>query len=280
MRRDVGEVYVQMFDVALANWVGEPPSLCIHSETCGLALALEHTGDLYRRPLRRARATSSATSRRSTCSTSLLRRSSDSSGSTSANAAAVLPRVRRRFACHGGCPKDRFIETPDGDPGLNYLCAGFKDSSIMSTGRCGSWPSNAARARPVGDRRAVRGRGRPPRTQRSLHVRLRAQMEAMPRSRRYDNSLGVRSVSDRIPALDRRTATPSLGGRRGAGGPRRRLHRRLAHAPPARLRIDGRGWGVARTREARERSEKIAEARAPSARSRPPRPGRESAGAR
>ena len=47
VRRDVGEVYVQMFDVALANWVGEPPGLCIHSETCGLALALEHTGDLY-----------------------------------------------------------------------------------------------------------------------------------------------------------------------------------------------------------------------------------------
>ena len=47
VRRDVGEVYVQMFDVALANWVGEPPGLCVHTETCGLALALEHTGDLY-----------------------------------------------------------------------------------------------------------------------------------------------------------------------------------------------------------------------------------------
>src|SRR5262249_19384967 len=47
VRRDVGEVYVQMFDVALANWYGESPGLCIHSETCGLALALEHTGDLY-----------------------------------------------------------------------------------------------------------------------------------------------------------------------------------------------------------------------------------------
>ena len=47
MRRDVARVYVQMFDVELANWYGEPPSLCIHSETCGAALALEHTGDLY-----------------------------------------------------------------------------------------------------------------------------------------------------------------------------------------------------------------------------------------
>ena len=47
VRRDVGEVYVQMFDVALANWYGEPPGLCVHSETCGLALALEHNGDLY-----------------------------------------------------------------------------------------------------------------------------------------------------------------------------------------------------------------------------------------
>ena len=47
MRRDVARVYVQMFDTALANWVGEPPALCVHCETCGLALALEHTGDVY-----------------------------------------------------------------------------------------------------------------------------------------------------------------------------------------------------------------------------------------
>ena len=45
--RDVGEVYVQMFDTALANWHGEPGALCVFSETCGLALALEHNGDLY-----------------------------------------------------------------------------------------------------------------------------------------------------------------------------------------------------------------------------------------
>jgi serine-type anaerobic sulfatase-maturating enzyme len=47
VRADIGEVYVQMFDVALANWYGAPPGLRVHSETCGLALALEHTGDVY-----------------------------------------------------------------------------------------------------------------------------------------------------------------------------------------------------------------------------------------
>jgi serine-type anaerobic sulfatase-maturating enzyme len=47
VRAGIGEVYVQMFDVALANWYGQPPGLCVHSQICGLALALEHTGDLY-----------------------------------------------------------------------------------------------------------------------------------------------------------------------------------------------------------------------------------------
>ena len=47
VRRDVGRVYVQMFDTSLANWVGVPGALCVHSETCGTALALEHNGDVY-----------------------------------------------------------------------------------------------------------------------------------------------------------------------------------------------------------------------------------------
>ncbi len=127
VRHDVGEVFVQMFDVALANWVGEPPGLCIHSETCGDALALEHTGDLYScdhfvepdhklgniNELRMVDMVGSPRQRQ-----------------FGLDKRDTLPRYCRecdvRFACHGGCPKDRFISTPDGEPGLNYLCAGFK----------------------------------------------------------------------------------------------------------------------------------------------------------
>ena len=128
VRRDVGEVYVQMFDVALANWVGEPPGLCVHSETCGLALALEHTGDLY------------------SCDHFVEPRyllgnikerhmlelvSSPQQTRFGLDKRDTLPRYCLdcdvRFACHGGCPKDRFIRTPYGEPGLNYLCAGFKE---------------------------------------------------------------------------------------------------------------------------------------------------------
>ena len=128
VRRDVGEVYVQMFDVALANWVGEPPGLCVHSETCGSALALEHTGDLY------------------SCDHFVEPRfrlgnikeehmldlvSSQQQVQFGLDKRDKLPQYCLdcdvRFACHGGCPKDRFIETPSGDPGLNFLCAGFKD---------------------------------------------------------------------------------------------------------------------------------------------------------
>ena len=128
VRRDVGTVYVQMFDVALANWVGEPPGLCVHSETCGLALALEHTGDLY------------------SCDHFVEPRyllgnikerhmlelvSSPQQTRFGLDKRDTLPQYCLdcdvRFACHGGCPKDRFIRTPYGEPGLNYLCAGFKE---------------------------------------------------------------------------------------------------------------------------------------------------------
>ena len=127
VRRDVGTVFVQMFDAALASWVGAPPSMCIFSETCGTALALEHNGDIYScdhfvEPkyllgnIRKVHMLQLVTSEQQR-QFGLAKRD-------------TLPRYCRdcsvRFACHGECPKNRFMTTPDGEPGLNYLCAGYK----------------------------------------------------------------------------------------------------------------------------------------------------------
>jgi len=127
VRRDVGTVYVQMFDVALANWYGEPSGLCVHSKTCGTALAIEHNGDLYScdhfvEPKYKLGNINEKHM--------LQLVSSEQQLSFGQDKYDKLPKYCRecevRFACHGGCPKDRFISTPDGEPGLNYLCAGFK----------------------------------------------------------------------------------------------------------------------------------------------------------
>lgn len=127
VRRDVGRVFVQMFDVTLANFVGMPSGLCVHSETCGNALALEHNGDLYscdhfvepRHRLGNIQDTHMLDLVASPQQRSFGRDKRD-----------ALPRLCLecdvRFACHGGCPKDRFRDDPYGEPGLNYLCAGYK----------------------------------------------------------------------------------------------------------------------------------------------------------
>ena len=127
VRRDVGRVYVQMFDVALANWVGAPSGLCIHSPTCGVALAMEHNGDVYScdhfvEPRYRLGNINQ--------DHLLTLVASDRQRQFGRDKLERLPgyclTCDVRFACHGGCPKDRFIATPDGEPGLNYLCAGYK----------------------------------------------------------------------------------------------------------------------------------------------------------
>jgi len=124
--RDVGKVFVQTFDVALGSWVGQH-NLCIFSPTCGNALALEHNGDVY------------------SCDhyvepdyllgnikdTPLLELvASDKQRKFGQHKFDSLPRYCRNcevlFACFGECPRNRFISTPDGEPGLNYLCAGYK----------------------------------------------------------------------------------------------------------------------------------------------------------
>jgi uncharacterized protein len=127
VRHDVGRVFVQMFDVALAAWAGEPPSLCVFSPTCGNALALEHNGDLYSCDHFVEPKHLLGNIRNLPMAEMAVSEQQESFGQAKLES---LPRYCReckvRFACHGGCPKDRFIRTPDGEPNLNYLCAGYK----------------------------------------------------------------------------------------------------------------------------------------------------------
>lgn len=127
VRNDVGRQYVQLFDVSLEMWVGMPASLCVFRRTCGSALAMEHNGDVY------------------SCDHFVypenklgnimelpLRTMVDSPQQHEFGNAKLdtLPQYCKscevRFACNGECPKHRFLKTPDGEPGLNYLCAGYK----------------------------------------------------------------------------------------------------------------------------------------------------------
>jgi uncharacterized protein len=127
VRKDVGKVFVQMFDVTLANWVGEPPGLCVFSETCGNAMVLEHNGDLYNcdhfvYPLNRLGNIRESTIRGMAQSFEQF--------TFGNNKMLKLPayciNCEYRFACHGECPKHRFEFTPDGQRGLNYLCKAYK----------------------------------------------------------------------------------------------------------------------------------------------------------
>jgi uncharacterized protein len=127
VRRDVGAVFVQIFDVALAKWVGAQGDLCVFEETCGLGLALEHNGDLYScdhfvEPKHKLGNISKTPMLNLVESHQQYR-----FGMEKVN---TLPKYCLacdvRFACNGGCPKNRIRNTKDGEYGLNYLCEGYQ----------------------------------------------------------------------------------------------------------------------------------------------------------
>jgi uncharacterized protein len=126
VRRDVGTVFVQAFDVALANWIGAPPSLCVHAEICGLALALEHTGDLYSCDHFVEPAHLLGNIADTPLAELVVSEQQIAFGQAKRD---TLPQqclsCEVRFACHGGCPKDRLATTADGEKGLNVLCDGY-----------------------------------------------------------------------------------------------------------------------------------------------------------
>ena len=127
VHRDVGEVYVQMFEIALAAWAGSPPPLCVFAETCGDALALEHNGDLYS-----CDHFVDSDHLLGNIESTPLDNLVGSARQRSFGAAKLdtLPSqclgCEVRFVCNGGCPKDRFLTTEAGEPGLNYLCGGYR----------------------------------------------------------------------------------------------------------------------------------------------------------
>ena len=120
------DLFVQFFDEQLALWMGRPASLCVFAEVCGPALALEQNGDLYacdhfvdpdhrlgnilEQPLAQM-AWSDRQARFGAAKADLPRQCLD---------------CPTRFACNGGCPKDRILPARDGAPGLNYFCASYR----------------------------------------------------------------------------------------------------------------------------------------------------------
>ena len=127
VRRDVGRTFVQLFDVTLGNWSGHGGGLCVFSENCGTALAMEHNGDVY------------------SCDHYVYPRYKLGNILNSSLGELVASEFQRQFGrdksktlpryclecdvrhlCHGECPKHRFIRTPGGEPGLNYLCRSYK----------------------------------------------------------------------------------------------------------------------------------------------------------
>ena len=126
VHHDVGEYYIQLFDATLANWVGQAPGICTMAEECGHAGVMEFNGDVY------------------SCDhfvfpeyklgnlhdqTIFEMMNGQRQREFSRMKKQMLPQQCREcrflFACHGECPKNRFVRDKYGNPGLNYLCQGY-----------------------------------------------------------------------------------------------------------------------------------------------------------
>jgi uncharacterized protein len=126
VRHDVGQVYVQLFDVTLEAFFGRH-MLCIHAPTCGYGPALEHNGDLYScdhfvEPKYKLGNIHKVHMLKLVASPEQRRFGDDKRDTLTAQ----CQRCEVRPLCNGGCPKDRFVLSRDGDPGQNYLCAGLE----------------------------------------------------------------------------------------------------------------------------------------------------------
>jgi len=126
VKNDVGTIFVNMFDTALANWCGVESGICAYAETCGGNSIIEHNGDLYPcdhfvyPEYRLGNLLEDDLKTLMTSSAQVKFGISKRGG---------LPRkclkCTYRFACHGECPKHRFNHTDSGEKGLNVLCDGY-----------------------------------------------------------------------------------------------------------------------------------------------------------
>lgn len=127
VRNDVGRVFVNQFDAALASWCNVQPGTCVYARTCGGNAVIEHNGDLY--PCDHF--VYSGRSLGNIASRSIAEMmQSEAQVRFGIDKRNTLPTKCRRcewlFACNGECPKHRFNTTEKGETGLNALCAGYR----------------------------------------------------------------------------------------------------------------------------------------------------------
>lgn len=141
--RDVGKYFVNLFETSVATWAGQPSQICVFSEICGKAALLERDGNLYScdhyaYPSFRLGNIQDHTLAEMIYSTRQMKFGLAKSD--------TLPpyciSCKYRFACHGECPRNRFIKTPDGTPGLNYFCPTWKRFFAHADARLGELVKN------------------------------------------------------------------------------------------------------------------------------------------
>ena len=126
VRKDVGKIFVEIFDCTLANWMGISPGICAYSKECGHAGVMEHNGDVYSCDHFVFPEYKLGNIRDHSLVDMLY---GEQQQEFSRLKHSSLPRQCKEcdmeFACHGECPKNRFMKDKYGDSGLNYLCPGY-----------------------------------------------------------------------------------------------------------------------------------------------------------
>ena len=126
VRKDVGKIFVEIFDCTLANWMGVSPGICAYSKECGHAGVMEHNGDVYSCDHFVFPEYKLGNIRDHSLIDMLY---GEQQQEFSRLKHSSLPRQCKEcdmeFACHGECPKNRYMKDKYGDSGLNYLCLGY-----------------------------------------------------------------------------------------------------------------------------------------------------------